>query len=184
MKNLLITLIILVSGISTAQKFDGYVVTNANDTINCKFFVPANAVDKRIVKIAYIDDKIKILTDKGETIEYTTKDLKSFLIKSTKFGDLKWVSLKYDDFGRFYHEVQTGRLMFYRFYKEGTGIVIGIGFGLKENQFIELQGPEFRERLGALISDYPELHQKWMDKKYKPKHLEEVIKLYNEHFKN
>jgi hypothetical protein len=169
-----------------SQKFDGYVVTNANDTINCKFFVPTNVINKRIVTIAAIYDKVKILTDKGETKEFTTKELKCFLIKATKFGDLKWVSLKYDNYERFYHEVQSGRLMFYRFYKEGTGIVIGIGFGLKDDQFVELQGPEFRERLGAFISDYPELYTKWMDsnKYYKPKQLEEVIKLYNEHFKN
>ncbi len=168
------------------QKFDGYVVTNTSDTINCKFIVPTNMIDKRIVTIAAIYDKVKILTDQGETKEFTTTDIKSFLIKATKFGDLKWVSLKYDNYERFYHEVQTGKLMFYRFYKEGTGIVIGIGFGLKDDKFVELQGPKFRERLGDFIEDYPELYAKWMDsnKYYKPKQLEEVIKLYNTHFKN
>lgn len=168
-----------------SQKFDGYAVTSANDTIHCKYFVATNPFSEKLLSVASIYDKIKILNDKGEKIEYTTKNLKSFLIKGTKFGDLKFVSLIYDNNKRFYHEVQAGRLMFYRFYKEGSGMVIGIGFGLKDDKFVELQGPEFRERLGEFIIDYPELYQKWMDsnKYYKPKQLEEVIKLYNEHFK-
>ncbi|HOD11298.1 MAG TPA: hypothetical protein PKH91_11180 [Flavobacterium sp.] len=176
---------LLFSSFLHSQKFDGYVVTNANDTINCKYFVPTNPFDKKLLSVARIDDKIEILSDKGEKIEYTTKEIKSFLIKGTKFGDLKFVSLKYDDFYRFYHEVQVGRLIFYRYYMEGSGMVVGIGFGLKDEKFVELQGPDIKQRLGELIIDYPELYAKWTDgnKYYKPKHLEEVIKLYNEHFK-
>jgi hypothetical protein len=167
-----------------SQKFDGYVVTNANDTINCKYFVETNLFDKKLLSVASIYDKIKILNEKGEKTEYTTKDIKSFLIKGTKFGDLKFVSFKYDDYERFYHEVIAGKLTFYRFYKEGMGVVIGIGFGLKEDKFVELQGPDVRERLGEFIVDYPELYNKWMDSKsYKLSKMEEVIKLYNEHFK-
>lgn len=169
-----------------SQKFDGYVVTNANDTINCKYFVPTNPFSEKLLSVASIYNKIKILNDKGEKTEYTTKDIKSFLIKGTKFGDLKFVSLKYDNYERFYHEVQAGKLTFYRFYKEGSGMVIGIGFGLKDDKFVELQGPEYRQRLGDFIIDYPDLYNKWMDsnKYFKPRQLEEVIKLYNEHFKN
>lgn len=169
-----------------SQKFDGYVVTNTNDTINCKYFVQTNPFNKKLLSVGSIRDKIKILNDKGETVEYTTRDIKSFLIEGTKFGDLKFVSLKYDDYGRFYHEVIAGKLTFYRFYKEGTGIVIGIGFGLKDEKFVELQGPDVRERLGELIIDYPELYNNWIDSKngYKVYQMEIVIKLYNEHFKN
>jgi len=168
-----------------SQKFDGYVVSNINDTINCKYFVETNLFNEKLLSVAGIHDKIKILNDKGEKIEYTTKDVKSFLIKGTKFGDLKFVSLRYDNYERFYHEVQAGRLMFYRFYKEGSGMVIGIGFGLKEDKFVELQGPNVREKLGEFIVDYPELYNKWMDpKSVKLTKMEEVIKLYNEHFKN
>ncbi|WP_290842715.1 hypothetical protein [Flavobacterium sp.] len=147
-------------------------------------FAPTNPFDEKLVAIYSIHDKIKILTDKGETKKYTTKDLKSFLIKGTKFGDLKWVSLEQDGRKRFYHEVQAGRLMFYRFYKGPPAI--GIGFGLKDGKFVELQGRELRQRLGEFIADYPELHSKWMDsdKYYKPRELEDVIKLYNDHFKN
>lgn len=181
----LFVFLLLLPVFAHSQKFDGYVVTNANDTINCKYFVPTNPFSEKLLSVARIHDKIKILNNKGETIEYTTKDIKSFLIKGTKFGDLKFVSLKYDNHERFYHEVQTGRLIFYRFYKEGSGMVIGIGFGLKDEKFVELQGPDVRERLGEFIVDYPELYTKWMNpKSYKVNKLEEVIKLYNEHFKN
>src|SRR6218665_1472489 len=159
-----------------SQKFDGYVVTNANDTIKCKYFVPTNPFSEKLLSVGRIHDKIKILSNKGETIEYTTKDIKSFLVKGTKFGDLKFVSLTYDGFLRFYHEVQVGRLLFYRYYIEGSAMVVGIGYGLKDEKFVELQGPDIRERLGELIADYPELHDKWMDGKkyYKAKQLEEV----------
>lgn len=168
-----------------SQKFDGYVVTNANDTVRCRYFVATNPFSEKLLSVGSIRDKIKILSAKGETIEYTTKDIKSFLIKGTKFGDLKFVSLKYDNFGRFYHEVMLGKLTFYRYYIEGMTAVVGIGFGLKDDKFVELQGPDVREKLGEFIVDYPELHDKWMNPKiYKAKKLEEVIKLYNEHFKN
>ena len=142
----LLSFLLFFTALTQAQKFDGYVVTNTNDTINCKYFVPTNPFNEKLLSVARIHDKIKILNNKGETIEYTTKDIKSFLIKGTKFGDLKFVSLKYDNYYRFYHEVQAGRLIFYRFYKEGSGMVIGVGFGLKDDKFVEFQGPDVREK--------------------------------------
>lgn len=183
MRLLLFTL--LFSSFVHSQKFDGYVVTNANDTINCKYFVPTNMFDKTLVEVASIKDEISIY-NKGERVKYTSKDLKSFLIKGTKFGDLKFVSFKYDDYNRFYHEVIVGKLMYYRYYLSAAGApVFGIGFGLKDEKFVELQGPDVREKLGEFIIDFPELHAKWMNPKiYKTKKLEEVIKLYNEYFKN
>ena len=76
--------------------------------------------------------------------------------------------------------------MCYRYYLSAVGApVFGISFGLKDEKFVELQGPDVREKLGEFIIDYPELYDKWMNPKiYKIKKLEEVIKLYNEHFKN
>jgi hypothetical protein len=178
------TFLFLLPLFTYSQKFDGYVVTNVNDTIHCKFFISTNEFDNSILNVFTIKDKVKILKDNGETVKYTSRDLKSFLVKGTKFGDLKFVSLKYDDNDRFYHEVLVGKLTFYRFYKGPP--TIGICFASKDDKFVELQGSQYRERLGELIIDYPELYHKWIDSKkyYKGSQLEEVIKLYNEHFKN
>ena len=126
----LFTFLLLLPVFVHSQKFGGYVVTNSNDTINCKFFIGTN--DTRL-NVYTIKDKVKILTDKGEELKYSSRDLKSFLVKGTKFGDLKFVSLKYDDYERFYHEVNAGKLTFYRFYKGPP--TIGIGLGLKDDKF-------------------------------------------------
>ena len=53
-----------------SQKFDGYVVTNTNDTINCKYFVPTNMFDKTLLEVAAIRDEISIYS-KGEKVKYT-----------------------------------------------------------------------------------------------------------------
>jgi uncharacterized protein (DUF3820 family) len=41
-----------------------------------------------------------------------------------------------------------------------------------------------RKKMGKLIIDYPELYNKWMNSEnYRLNQIEEVVNLYNEHFK-
>jgi hypothetical protein len=186
MKKLSVVFFVLFIGFHTnAQKFDGYVVTNKNDTITCKYFVPTIKFNSAFLDVSSISDEINIY-NKGEKVKYSSKELHSFLIKGTKMGDLKFVSLKYDNYLRFYHEVIVGKLMYYRYYiRIGNSGIYQFGFILKDDKFIELQGYDYREKIGNFIIDFPELYEKWINSKStKVKKLEEVIKLYNEHFKN
>ena len=44
--------------------------------------------------------------------------------------------------------------MYYRYYLSAVGApVFGISFGLKDEKFVELQGPDVREKLGEFIID-------------------------------
>lgn len=103
-------LTVLISLVTNAQKFDGYVVTNANDTINCKFFIKTNPTDKKIPYPSSVCKKVKILTDKGEEKAFKPSQLKSFFIKGTKDCDIKFVSLKEDD-DQFYQELIIGKII-------------------------------------------------------------------------
>jgi len=119
MKKLLFVLIFIIfKSISYGQKFDGYVVTNANDTINCKFFVQTNLFDETMFYANSVRNKVKILTEKGEKIKYEPSQLISFVVKGTKFGDFKFVSFKEDNYQYFYHEIIVGEISFYRLYQE------------------------------------------------------------------
>ena len=48
-----------------------------------------------------------------------------------------------------------------------------------------MTGFSTRKKFAAFIIDYPELYEKWIDSNnnYKLAQIEEVIILYNEHFK-
>lgn len=184
MKNLCVVFFALFVGFHTnAQKFDGYVVTNKNDTITCKYYVSTLKFNSNFLDVSSIIDEINIY-NKGEKVKYNSKELNSFLIKGTKMGDLKFVSLKYDNYLRFYHEVIVGKLMYYKYYiRIGNSGIHQFGFILKDDKFIPLQGYDCREKFGNFIIDFPDLYEKWINSKsYKVKKYEDVIKLYNEHF--
>lgn len=189
-KTLLLFVLALTSINFYAQKFNGYVVTNVNDTIKCNFFVETNLFNDSMFYANSVRKKVKILDEKGEKISFEPSQLNSFIIKGTKFGDFKFVSFQEDGYNYFYHEVINGRISYYKLYKAdlysggpNSGFDV---FVYKENKFNKLAAFNQRKSLGEVISDYPELHQKWMDSNnfYKVYQREEVVNIYNEHFKN
>jgi hypothetical protein len=186
MKKILFALFILAFGnISYGQKFDGFVVTNTNDTIHCKFFIQTNSADEKIPYPSSVCKKVKILTDKGEEMAFKPSQLKSFFIKGTKDCDLKFVSLKEDD-DQFYHELIIGKLSLYKIYFTSMyGQEFSNGVILKEGKLYKIAGFGLRKKFGELIKDYPELYDKWMNSEdYKVDQFQELVNLYNEHFKN
>jgi hypothetical protein len=189
MKKIFTSITILIFGLNTyaQQRFNGYVVTNSNDTIKCKFSLEMNIFDQTLFYDSGISDRAKIFKENGEKVKYMPSELKTVFITGPKQGDYKFVSLKADNYKHFYHEIIVGRLSYYVLYKGNLsgGFPHEKSFVLKENKLVALDGFSRRKTFGELIVDYPELHQKWMDSNnyYKIDQMDEVLRLYNEHFK-
>ena len=183
MKKLLILLLI---GLSTySQKYHGYVVTNSNDTIKCKFRVQTNLVNDDIYYPT--SGTIVTLNGAGEKTKYEPSQLKSYYLQGPNIRNYKFVSLAHDEHKMFYDEIQTGKINLYYTYSGGYsgGGPKGNPVILKDGQFVKIKG-NIRKKIGEFISDYPELHRKWINsnKFYELDQLTDVIEQYNEHFKN
>lgn len=190
MTKFLFIFLFFLSTVVSAQRFDGYVISNENDTINCSFDVQTNLFDETMFYPTSVLKSVKIITEKGEKVKYHPNQLKAFLIKNTKFGDYRFVSIDADKHKNFYQEVTIGKISLYRSYVnnmqpgafpiEKTFYCKDNGLSSKETNFFN-----FRNWFGKFIEDYPELHQKWMDSDnyYKKNQVADVVKLYNEHFK-
>jgi hypothetical protein len=164
------------------------VVTNANDTIHCKFFVRTNLFNDKIFYAASVYKSVKILNGNGEKVKYYPKDVKCFFIKGTTDGNFKFVSFKEDGFKHFYHEVVNDRLSYYRLYdKVGATDVNAIykEFVYKDNTFLQLGLFNTRKNLAELIKDNKEIYDKWMDEHgyYKVKDAFNIINQYNNSYK-
>ena len=191
MKKLLNIFIVLVLGSNIyAQKFDGYVVTNTNDTINCKFFVQTNLFNDKIFYATSVYKKVIILTNKGEKRKYYPKDLKCFYISGTTDGNFKFVSFKYDNYKHFYHEVVGDRLSYYRLHNQYNSYR-GVNqtykeFIYKDESFLELGLLNTRKNLAKLIEDNKMIYDKWMDENgyYKLRDAFNIINQYNNFYKN
>jgi hypothetical protein len=188
MKKLIVfTIIIFGLNVQAQQRFNGYVVTNANDTIKCRFSLEMNIFNDSLFYDSGISKRAKIFKENGEKVKYMPTELKTVFITGPKQGDYKFVSLK-EDKEHFFHEIITGKLSYYVLYKGNLqgGFPLEMPYILKEGKLVKMNGFSRRKTFGELIIDYPELYQKWMDSNnyYKIDQMEEVMKLYNEHFKN
>lgn len=188
MKKIIIvfTIIIFSLSIQAQGRFNGYVVTNANDTIKCKFSLEMNIFNDSLFYDSGISNRAKIFKENGEKVKYMPSELKCVFITGPKQGDYKFVSLV-EDKEHLFHEKIKGKLSYYVLYKGNLngGFPIEKPFLLKEGKLVEMTGFNIRKKFGELIIDYPELYQKWMDSNnfYKVSQMAEVIILYNEHFK-
>ena len=173
---------------TSAQKFDGYVVTRSNDTIQCKFFVVTNLFTRDLFYAESVRKGVKIETKEKVKIKFKPSQLLSFLIKGTNHGDFKFVSFSDDGYKFFYHEIVKGKLSYYRLYTPYQDMVVNNSFEqfvYKDNKLSKINRPKRRDSLGEFIKDYPELYDKWMSP-YEPidiNSIDYVVEMYNEHFK-
>ena len=165
------------------QDFNGYYITNENDTIKCGFNVGVNLFDAQTVR-----NKIKIINADAVELKFKPNEIKSFFIEGTSVGNYKFVSIANHKY--FYHEIIKGKLSYYKVYLNNSGGALGAlasvsYYLLKDENLVELNPLNLRKGLSKQIEDYPELYQKWIDsdKYYKLNQFEEVINLYNKHFK-
>ncbi|MEO8515457.1 MAG: hypothetical protein ABI426_01865 [Flavobacterium sp.] len=172
-----------------AQILDGYIVTNANDTIKSKFVVRSND-DNGAFYASSVTKYVKVIDSKGITTKYYPNQLKSFFINYKIVGDYKFVSLKADNYKKFYQEKISGKISFYLSYSDNIrgGYPLVFEHYLKNDELINDSHAylNFRNEFGKFLEDYPELHDKWMSSNdyYKKRQVSEVIDLYNEHFKS
>jgi hypothetical protein len=173
-----------------AQNFEGYVITKSNDTLKCTFDVQTNIFDETMFYPSSVMKSVKIINENGEKFKFYPNQIDSFIIKNTKFGNFKFVSLKADNYKNFYQEISVGRISIYKKY---TGNMNG-GYPIESTIYCKndkLDSREtnffnFRKWFSKYIDDYPELYQKWIDSDnfFKKKDVFEVIKIYNNYFKN
>lgn len=187
MKKIVIIFIIILNSFNVqCQEFKGYVVTNENDTIKCKFIIETNLFNKNIAYFNYIRRKITIVNELNEKVTYKPYELISFNVEYN--GDNKFISVQNDNYSRFFHEVLEGKISLLVIYERSMS-QYRVGdtpyyYLLKDNILTDLSLGGHRNEIGVLFEDYPQLHKDWMDKKYKTKDYVDVIKKYNEYFKN
>lgn len=186
MKIILTLLVVFSSLATTAQRFNGYVVTNANDTIKCKFSLEMNIFNDSLFYDSGISKRAKIYKENGEKAKYMPSELKTVFITGPKQGDYKFVSLA-EDKDHFFHEIIKGKISYYILYKGNLqgGFPLQVPYVLKDGKLVTMTGFSTRKKFAPFIFDYPELYAKWIDSNnnYKLGQMQEVITLYNEHFK-
>jgi hypothetical protein len=178
-------ILLLISLSANSQKYHGYVVTNSNDTIKCKFKVQTNMFNDDIYYPS--SGTIVTINNNGEKVKYKPNQLKSYYLQGPNIRNYKFVSLAEDEHKLFYDEIQKGKITLYYTYSGGLS-----GGGpdsnpviTKDGRFVKIKG-NVRKKIGEFISDYPDLHRKWMNsnKFYDITQLPDVIEIYNEHIKN
>jgi hypothetical protein len=185
-KSLIIIFILIFNSNSFGQNSKGYYITNSNDTIKCYFdlFIVSGKFDPQTVR-----NKIKTINNNGDKLKFLPNEINSFFISETNSRDYKFVSIVNHNY--FYHEIIKGKLSYYKVYLNNPGGAFGTLaseklYLYKNEKLTEIDPLFLRKGLSKLIEDFPELNLKWIDsdKYYKLNQIEEVIKLYNEHFKN
>ena len=182
MKKLLILLLISLSAYS--QKYHGYVVTNSNDTIKCKFRVQTNLVNDNIY---YPSSRtIVTLNDAGEKTKYKPNQLKSYYLQGPNIRNYRFVSLKEDNNKSFYHEVLKGKICLYYLYEPNMsgGDPIKTIYILKEGKLNKIKGLGLRKKVGEFLIDYPEVYETWINsnQSFDIDQMEYIVELYNKHF--
>jgi hypothetical protein len=170
------------------QDYKGYYITKQNDTIKCGFDIFVNIFDSHKFDPQTVRNKIKIIDANGEMLKFKPNEINSFFILQTNSGDYKFVSIANHNY--FYHEIIKGKLSYYKVYLNNSGGALGKLaserlYLYKNENLIEIDPLFLRKGLSKQIEDYSELHKKWIDSNnyYELNKFEEVIKLYNEHFK-
>lgn len=183
-----LTFLVFIINIQAQQRFHGYVVTNANDTIKCRFLLDMNTYNISscsglMSSYSGVIEKSIIIKESGEEVKYLPSELKTILINLPFSGEYKYVSLEQNK-NYFFHERILGKLSFYSVYNAGIQGEHNFqtNYILKDGKLFEISR---RNKLGKLIIDYPELYNKWMNSEnYRLNQIGEVVNLYNEHFKN
>ncbi len=193
-------LFVIQTSFSQDKAIKGYIVNGNNDTIKCTFVGISNMFDKsQLNPAAVCDKKITIRLENGDEYVYKPYALNSihvFLVEGTYNNvphnedgsrDIKFVGLKEDNYKYFYREVIVGKISVYHKYDlDMRAHLITKEIFVKDDEIKDVSSFSYRDDIGSMIIDYPELFKLWIDgnKNYKLNQSLDVIELYNEHFKN
>jgi hypothetical protein len=177
-------MILFLSASIYSQKYHGYVVTNSNDTIKCKFKVQTNLINDNI--FYPYSGSITTINADGEKTKYKPNKLKSYYLQGPNIKNYKFVSLKEDNHESFYDEILKGKICLYYHYKQnlGGGDSLKTIYILKDGRFEKIKGGNMRRKLGEFLSDDPEVYETWMssNRSFDLDQMEYIIELYNKHF--
>ena len=180
MKKIIILLLLSSLNNSYAQNPKGYCVTKNNDTIFCEF-------DKTDDLFLLGEKKIKIINLKGEKITFSPLELNSFTLSNIQGSQFNYLSTIANSYKTFLLVEIEGKISVFKSYSRNMNGLIEKTLFCKDNLITsrETNFFNFRNWFGKFIEDYPELYMKWMDSNnfYKKNEVFQVIKLYNEHFK-
>lgn len=182
MKKLLVLLLVSLSGYS--QKYHGYVVTNSNDTIKCKFKVQTNWFNDDIY-YPYSGTVVTV-NDAGEKVKYKPNELKSYYLQGPNIKNYKYVSLNEANNDAFYDEILKGKICLYYHYKQNLsgGESIKTVYILKDGKLEKVKGSGMRKKIGKFLIDYPEVYNTWVNssRSFDLDQMEYIIEQYNKHF--
>lgn len=196
--------LLFVTHISFSQEnsIKGYIVDAKNDTIKCTFIGISNMFNKKLLNPAAVcDKKITIQLENGDQYIYKPFALSSIHIymsenaynmpylshNPTGFQEIKFVGLKEDNYKYFYREIIVGKISVYHKYNQDMRANLTTKeIFVKDDEIKNVSSFSYRDDIGSIIIDYPELFKLWIDgnKNYKLYQSLQVIELYNEHFKN
>jgi hypothetical protein len=184
------------------KKIDGYIVDIKNDTLRCEFLGISNPFKRDLLNPAAVcSKKIRVKLENGETYDYKPFELTSihiffnknnyympgFPVKMDKMMEVKFVGIKEDNYKYFYREIIVGRISVYHKYNQDMRAnLLTKEVFVKNDEIQKISIIDYRDDIGSIIIDYPELFKLWIDgnKNYKLHQSINVIELYNEHFKN
>ena len=166
-----------------AQLNDGFYVTNNNDTINCKIKTHRGMIGKGIDFFELIGGVSVI--ENGVSKSFKPHEIKSFTVFDIKDKKYKYASYIGEDC--FVIILEEGLISIGNVYSYNP---LSLSFTtittlIKNEKVYRLNMPKRKQFIGELISDCPELQNKWLDgKSYKLNNVDKLIKDYNAYMKN
>lgn len=160
------------------QLNDGFYVTNNNDTIKCQFKTHRAIIGK---KIDYVDLFFEIsIVENGVNKKFKPLEIKSFTVYDIK--DTKY------KFGSYINEIHfvniliegcltLGNAYSYHRYDYSYIPVTAI---IKDGIVYRIIGKNKENNIRSIISDSPEILEKWTNNEYKKTGIEQLVKDYNE----
>jgi len=113
MKKIVSILLIFISITISAKEFDGYYITNEDDTIKCKVEIGVNLFREDLLKYSTVARRVKIFNDKGDKQKFKPNEIKGFCIHKTKTEDLHFKSITIDKSERFVLAHSIGKIQLY-----------------------------------------------------------------------
>ncbi|WP_339923702.1 hypothetical protein [uncultured Cyclobacterium sp.] len=162
---------------SFGQYHAGHIINNNGETLKCEIFLP-NYLNGQLNYSALT----KNITTKTETgiIRYKPTDIKIAEIQLENNDKVRFMSIP-EDKKQFLQENEIGKLSYFTLHISNSGFAAPIL--RKDGKLTYLNVVNKKKRVENMIADFPKLREDWNNNKYDFTELQNVVKLYNQHFK-
>ena len=157
MKKLLLFYFIIVGLPVSAQKFQGYYVTNSSDTIECNINLTANIFRKDILNFKDVSKVVRLVDTEGKK-KFKPLKIASFVIFNPNGETYKFVSLP-EDKTFFFHEIIKGRISLYKAYSTNPydKSQVNLIYIYKGNSLVPLNILNRKKRVSSFLEDNHEI---------------------------